>query len=139
MILGSISAALSSPVFVRRTWAHFPEQRLVIEPIMISVNTASDRGKNSPESLKEEFKSLFGGIGKVRNKTVKLHIDPNATPGQQPHRRIPFHVREDVEKELERFERLDIIEKMMGPHLGLVLLSSGYHQLELAPESKAII
>jgi len=41
---------------------------------------------------------------------VKLHIDPDVTPRQQPHRRIPFHVGEDVEKELKRLEKLDIIE-----------------------------
>ena len=39
-ILGSISTALSTPVFVPlwgRAWSHFPEQRLVIEPIYIVV------------------------------------------------------------------------------------------------------
>ena len=42
-------------------------------------------------------------------------LDPGIIPRQQPHRRIPFHVREDVEKELERLERLDVIEKVDGP------------------------
>ena len=85
--------------------------------IAVSVNTATiaDSDKNTPESLKEEFKCLFGGIGKVQNKEVKLHIDPDVTPREQPHRRIPFHVREDVEKELKRLEKLDIIEKVEGP------------------------
>ena len=49
------------------------------------------------------------------NTEVKLHIDPDVAPRQQPHRQIPFHVREDVEKELERLEGLDIIEKVEGP------------------------
>ena len=62
-----------------------------------------------------EFRDLFGGIGKVRGKVVKLQIDPDVQPKQQPHRRIPFHVRQDVEKELERLESLDIIEKVTGP------------------------
>lgn len=159
--------------------------------IVVSINTATvtERNKDDPESLKEEFKSLFGGIGKVPNKQVKLHIDPDVTPRQQPHRRIPFHVRDDVEKELERLEKLDIIEKVEGPtpwispivvvpkksgevricvdmreanqaikrekHLmptiddlvadlnGATLfstldLSSGYHQLELSPESRYV-
>ena len=139
--------------------------------------------------MKEEFKSLFGGIGKVPNKEVKLHIDPDVSPRQQPHRRISFHVREDVEKELERLEKLDIIEKVEGPtpwispivvvpkksrevricvdmreankavkrekhlmptiddliadlngatHFSTLDLSSGYHQLELAPESRYV-
>ncbi|XP_022791988.1 uncharacterized protein LOC111331193 [Stylophora pistillata] len=75
--------------------------------IAVSINTATvtERNKDDPESLKEEFKSIFGGIGKVPNKQVKLHIDPNVTPQQQPYRRIPFHVRDDVEKELERHHR----------------------------------
>ena len=82
---------------------------------MISVNTVTvaDKPENSPESLKEGFKSLFEVVGKVRNKTVKLHVDPEVTPRQQPHRRIPFHVRDAAEKELERLERLDIIEKVL--------------------------
>ena len=36
-------------------------------------------------------------------------------PVVQPHRRIPFHVRKQVEAELERLEKLDIIEKVEGP------------------------
>ena len=50
--------------------------------ITVSVNTATttDRDTNNPEFLIEEFKSLFGGIGKVPNKEVKLHIDPDVTP-----------------------------------------------------------
>ena len=72
--------------------------------------------KTSPQYLASgELRDLFGGIGKVREKEVKLHIDPDVQPKQQPHRRIPFHVRQDVEKELERLESLDIIEKVTGP------------------------
>ena len=50
--------------------------------IAVSVNTATiaDSDKNTPESLKEEFKSLFGDIGKVQNKEVRLPIDPDVTP-----------------------------------------------------------
>ena len=143
-----------------------------------------------PEYLASgEFRDLFGGIGKVRGKVVKLHIDPDVQPKQLPHRRIPFHVRQDVEKELERLESLDIIEKVTGPtpwvspivvvpkssgqvrlcvdmreankavkrekHLMSTIddlvadlsgatvfskldLSSGYHQLQLGPESRHI-
>ena len=54
-------------------------------------------------------------ISKARGKLVKLHIDPDVQPKQQTHRRIPFQVRQDVEKELERLDSLNIIEKMAGP------------------------
>lgn len=46
---------------------------------------------------------------------VKLHVDPEVTPRKQQHRRIPFYVRGDVEKELERLERLDIVENVKSP------------------------
>ena len=90
-------------------------QKLGLIRISINTTTVTDGNKNSPEFLQEEFKSLFGGVGKVPDKVVKLHIDPDVIPRQQPHRRIPFHVREDVEKELERLERLGIIAKVDGP------------------------
>ena len=85
--------------------------------ITISVNTATftDTNKNSTESLQEELKCVSGGVGKVRNKVVKLHVDPDVTPRQQRHRGISFHVRGDVEKELERLERLEIMKKVEGP------------------------
>ena len=139
--------------------------------------------------MNKEFESLFGGIGKVKGKVIKLHIDPDVKPKQQPHRRIPFHVRKDVEIELKRLEELDIIEPVTGltpwvspivvvpkssgqvricvdmreankvakqeKHLMPTIddlvadlngatvfskldLSSGYHQLKLAPESRHI-
>ena len=50
-------------------------------------------------------------------KMIHLHIDPNVAPKQQPHRRIPSHVRADEEKELERLEKLDIMETVEGPTL----------------------
>ncbi|XP_074635909.1 uncharacterized protein LOC141894234 [Acropora palmata] len=156
-----------------------------------SVNTATVTALNnsSPEVLQEEFRCLFGGIGKIRNKVVKLHDDPDVTPKKKPHRRIPFHVRGDVEKEFERLERLDINEKVKSStpwisaivvvpkksgevricvdmreankaikrekhlmpiiddliadlngatHFSTLDLSSGYHQLELSPESRFI-
>ena len=64
--------------------------------------------KTSPQYLTKsgEFEDLFSGIGKVEGKLVKLHIDPDVQPKQQLHRRIPFHVRQDVEKELERTGKL---------------------------------
>ena len=143
----------------------------------------------STDQYPPEFECLFSGIGKLTGKTVKLHIDPDVSPKQQPHRRIPFHVRSDVEKELKRLEELDIIKKVDGPtpwispivvvpkksgevricidmreankavkrekHLMPTIddlvadlngstvfttldLSSGYHQLELAEESRHI-
>ena len=81
--------------------------------LKITINTATTNVPNLPAA--EEFQDLFGGIGKIKDKTIKLHIDPEVATKQQPHRRIPFHIRKDVEKELQRLEDLDIIETVDGP------------------------
>lgn len=65
-----------------------------------------------------KFASLFSGIGKVKGKVIKLHVDPDVKPKQQPHHRVPFHVRKGVEMVLNRLEELDIIEPVTGPTRG---------------------
>ncbi|CAC5356770.1 unnamed protein product [Mytilus coruscus] len=76
---------------------------------------------NKHELLCEQYKDIFHGLGKLKDTQVKIHIDNTVKPIVQPHRRIPFHVRKQVEAELERLERLDIIEKYMDQLLGFRL------------------
>ena len=67
-------------------------------------------------SIPDQFPSLFDGqMGKIDGGTVRLHIDTSVQPKAQRHRRIPLHTRKDVEAELERLEKLDVIEKVTGP------------------------
>jgi hypothetical protein len=65
------------------------------------------------ETLCQRYPNVFNGIGKLKNKQVKLHVNESVKPVSQPHRRIPFHERKQVEKELEKLEKLDIIEKVI--------------------------
>ena len=51
----------------------------------------------------------------MKDTEIKLHIDESVRPIEHKQKRIPFHIREEVEKELERLEELDIIEKATGP------------------------
>ena len=46
---------------------------------------------------------------------VKLHIDQSVPPVAQRARRIPFHMRKEVAKELNQLEQQGIIEKVDGP------------------------
>ena len=62
-----------------------------------------------------KYKDVFSGIGKMRNYQVKLHIDKTVKPVAQAHRRIPFHVRKQVESKLKEMENDDIIERVEGP------------------------
>ena len=143
------------------------------------------------EQIHEAYPLLFKSIGKLLNHQVHLHIDDTIALVARPHRRIPFHLREKVEAELEELEQQHIIEHMDRPtpwvspvvvapkpknldkiricvdmreanraikrerHItpttddiihtlnGSVLfskldLNKGYHQLELAPESRQV-
>ena len=67
------------------------------------------------DQLCAKYPSLFRGIGKLKSVEVKLHIDQTVKPVAQQARRIPFHVRQKVEEELDGMERKGIIERVYGP------------------------
>ena len=63
--------------------------------------------------LIEEYSDRFQGMGKMPTQ-IKLHINQTVKPIHQKMRRVPLHVRAEVEKELDRLEQLDIIERASG-------------------------
>ena len=67
------------------------------------------------DCLEETFPECFNGIGKLKGRQIKLHINKDIKPVAQPHRRVPFHLRKKVEDELQNLEKMDIIEKIKGP------------------------
>eukprot|EP00057_Strongylocentrotus_purpuratus_P001926 XP_003723494.1 PREDICTED: uncharacterized protein K02A2.6-like [Strongylocentrotus purpuratus] len=66
------------------------------------------------DDMSSSYADLFNGLGKLKDVKCKLHIDETVKPVVQPHRRIPFHVRKQTEKELQRLLDLDIIERVGG-------------------------
>src|SRR6218665_3719646 len=68
---------------------------------------------SSPKLL-DEFQDIFTGLGKLKNFQVKLHINNTVAPTAQPHRRIPFLLRKQVEAQLEADLQLGVIEKVEG-------------------------
>ena len=80
------------------------------------VNSVSSPSSSTvADELLETYPELFQGIGKLRDFQVKLHINKDIQPTCQPHRRVPFHVRQKVEEELKKLEEEDIIEMVTGP------------------------
>ena len=77
-----------------------------LDIIKISANNMSTRS----DVIKEKYKDLFMGIGKLKGVQVKLHKDKSMAPITQPHRRIPYHMHARTKKELSRLLELDIIE-----------------------------
>ena len=84
-------------------------------PEINSVTAKSEISSRQVDNLVKQNSVLFQGIGKLKDREIKLHKNENAQPVGQPHRRIPFYLREKVEKELDMLEQLDIIEKVNGP------------------------
>ncbi|XP_053400675.1 uncharacterized protein K02A2.6-like [Mercenaria mercenaria] len=70
--------------------------------------------KDEYEGLTEEYAQVFTGLGCLKDRKVKFHIDESVVPVAQPPRRVPFHVREQVEQELKSLEDMDVIEKVEG-------------------------
>lgn len=65
--------------------------------------------------LLKDYADRFEGIGKLKDVQVKLHIDDSVQPRQQRTRRVPFHLRDQVEQELQTLMEQDIIEPATGP------------------------
>ena len=51
----------------------------------------------------------------MANDQIKLHIDENVPPVAQPHRRVPFHVRKQLEEQLRRDEEIGVVERIENP------------------------
>ena len=91
---------------------------------LLSCHTAEDLGlvffahqvhDTHAENILEEFPQLFRGLGCLKGRKVKLHINKSVQPVALRHRRVPFHLRPAVEKELEQLEKLGVIERVSGP------------------------
>lgn len=65
--------------------------------------------------VKQNFPQICSGVGNLNTTTVKLHIDKTVQPTANKHRRVPLHLRKQVEDELMRLQKEDIIEKATGP------------------------
>lgn len=66
-------------------------------------------------SLKEQYPKVFTGVGKLNTKQISLYIDPRVKPVAQPLRRIPYHLRDAVEKKIKELIDMHIVERVEGP------------------------
>ena len=76
-------------------------------------NTSMPRAKDQKiQEIINKYSTVFEGQGKLNNQQIKLHIRDDVNPVMQPQRRIPYHIRQDVSKELKKLQDQDIIEKV---------------------------
>lgn len=85
---------------------------LRVGPPTASINNIEP---NTVKNIIDQNAEIFEGHGLLKNTQIRLHIDENVTPVQQPIRRIPWHTRQKVSEEVKRLQKLDIIEKHDGP------------------------
>ena len=86
-----------------------------LELIKIARQLNNKTSESKADQLVKEYDSLFHGLGKLKGRQVKIHIDETVQPVAQPHRRIPFKVRKQLEEQLEKDEEQGVIERVDGP------------------------
>ena len=64
------------------------------------------------QEIINKYSTVFEGQGKLNNKKIKLYIRDDVNLVMQPQRRIPYHIRQDVSKELKKLQDQDVIEKV---------------------------
>lgn len=65
-------------------------------------------------SILKEFPECFEGIGKLKDYQLHIPVDNTVQPVVQGLRRVPYNLREKLDKKLDELESLDIIEKVEG-------------------------
>ena len=79
------------------------------EHLQSNTPTSPDQKVNE---ILQKYTTVFEGQGKLKDFQVKLHINENIKPIIQPQRRLPYHLRKEVSKELKKLADQDIIERV---------------------------
>ena len=78
--------------------------------LRVGPKTGAYTVSESDAHITEKFPKLFSGVGKLKGRELKLHIDDSVQTVDQPFRRIPFALREKIDKKITKLIDLDIIE-----------------------------
>lgn len=66
--------------------------------------------QKTEDNLKQYNDVFWDELGTVKEVTIKLHVDPETTPRFFKPRSVPYSMKGKVEEELERLQKLGIIE-----------------------------
>ena len=64
------------------------------------------------QDMCKKFPKCFDGIGKLKDYQLHIPVDNDIEPVVQALRRVPYGLREKLEKKIDELEELDIIEKV---------------------------
>ena len=92
--------------------AQQPPTPTPLAPATTRPNPSASSDEPPPLRPELDFPRLFSAEpGLIKGFKVKLTVDPSVQPVQEPHRRVPVHLRQVVESELERLLDVDHIER----------------------------
>ena len=89
-------------------------QDLKVGPDLMNMTTIHSIG-NDINGIVGRFSKVFSGTGKLSGCQLKLHINREVTPIAQKPKRIPYHLKDKVQRKIDELLNLDIIEKVSGP------------------------
>jgi hypothetical protein len=95
--------------------------KITVAADMEHVNTVTSN--NLKTSVVERFLTVFTGVGKLKDFQFRIPIDETVEPVIQPIRRIPYHLREKLDRKLNELVDLDIIDPVDGPSQWISQLS----------------
>ena len=71
---------------------------------------------NRYQKIMDQYSSVFNDrVGRLKGYKVKLHIDQDIKPVQQPYRRTPYNLMKGAEEEIDQLIKNDLIEEPPGP------------------------
>ena len=76
------------------------------------VHVSSVTTEGSDTDIREGYADILTGVGKLKDYQLKLHLNKDVKPVAQPVRRLPFGLREKVDKKLDELLSKDIIEEV---------------------------
>jgi len=85
---------------------------VVLSNQVLSVNTDDTPAISATLN---EYKNVFSGIGKLKDFTIKIHVNEDVPPIAQSYRRISLMLKKKLEAKLAELERDGITEDMTGP------------------------
>ena len=85
---------------------------VVLSNQVLSVNTDDPPAISA---MPNEYKDVFSVVGKLKDFTVKIHVNKDVPPVAQSYGRIPVILRKKLEAKLIELERDVIIEDVTDP------------------------
>ena len=70
------------------------------------------QSKKMETLLRRRYPKAFEGIGKLKDHEQKIHVNKDIPPVAQTYRRVPFHLRKQLDEWLDNYIQKDIIESV---------------------------